>query len=74
MSGTDQRHGGIFNKFPSKIVVMDVVVDDIPPKFGILLSRSWTLKLKGSLQMDMTYVTIHVWNERKRLYSEKRFP
>ena len=37
------------NKFPSKIVVMDVVVADIPPKFGILLSRSWTSKLKGIL-------------------------
>ena len=48
------------NKFPSKVVVMDVVVADIPPKFGILLSRSWTLKLKGSLQMDMTYAMIPV--------------
>ena len=28
------------NKLPSKTVVMDVVVADIPPKFGILLSRS----------------------------------
>ena len=51
---------------------MDVVVADIPPKFGILLSRSWTSKLKGILQMDMTYATIPVRNERKRLYSEKR--
>ena len=62
------------NKFPSKIVVMDVIVADIPLKFGILLSRSWTLKLKGSLQMDMTYATIPVRNESKRIYSEKRFP
>ena len=62
------------NKFPSKIVVMDVVVADIPPKFGILLSRSWTSKLKGSLQMYMSYTTIPIWNENKRLYSEKRFP
>ena len=37
------------NKLPSKVVVMDVVMADIPPKFGILLSRSWTLKLKGIL-------------------------
>ena len=28
------------NKLPSKIVVMDIVVAEIPPKFGILLSRS----------------------------------
>ena len=62
------------NKFPSKVLVMDIVVADIPPKFGILLSRSWTSKLKGSLQMDMTYATIHVQNESKRLYSEKRLP
>ena len=41
------------NKFPAKIVVMDVVVADIPPKFGVLISRYWNSKLKGSLQMDM---------------------
>ena len=40
------------NKLPSKTMVMDVVMVDIPPKFGILLLRSWTSKLKGSLQMD----------------------
>ena len=62
------------NKLPSKIVVMDVVVADIPPKLGILLSRSWNSKLKGSLQMDMSYATIPVWNENKRLYYEKRLP
>ena len=33
-------------KLPSKIVVMDVVVDGIPPKFGVLLSISWNSKLK----------------------------
>ena len=62
------------NNFPSKIVVMDVVVADIPPKFGILLSRSRTSKLKGSLQLDMSYATIPVRNENKRLYSEKILP
>ena len=60
------------NKLPSKTMVMDVFVVDIPPKFGVFLSRSWTSKLKGSLQMDMSYATIHVLNESKRLYSENR--
>jgi hypothetical protein len=32
-----------------KNVVMDVVVTDIPPKYGLLLSRSWRAKLEGSL-------------------------
>ena len=61
-------------KLPFKTVVIDVVVVDIPPKFGVFLSRSQTSKLKGSLQMDMSYATIHVLNENKRLYSEKRSP
>ena len=62
------------NKFPSKTIVMDVVVADIPPKFGVLLSRSWTSNFKGSLQMDMSYATITVQDGSKRLYSEKRTP
>jgi hypothetical protein len=28
-------------RFPMKSVVMDIVVVDVPPKFGILFSRSW---------------------------------
>ena len=62
------------NKLPSKTIVMDVVVADIPPKFGVLLSRSWTSKLKGSLQMDMSYATIPILDGSRRLYSEKRTP
>jgi len=42
---------------------MDVVVVDIPPKFGMLLSRSWAAKLKDALQMDMSYVAIPVFGE-----------
>ena len=53
---------------------MDVVVADIPPNFGVLLSRSWTSKLKGSLQMDRSYATIPIQDGNKRLYSEKRTP
>ena len=26
---------------PKKSIVMNIVVDDIPPKYGMLLSRSW---------------------------------
>ena len=33
----------------AEIIVMDVVVVDIPPKFGMLLSRSWDSILKGTL-------------------------
>ena len=50
---------------------MDVVVVDIPPKFGMLLSRSWEAKLKGALQMDMSYATILIFGVHRRLYREK---
>jgi hypothetical protein len=54
-----------------KIIVMDIVVADIPPKFGMLLSRSWTKKIGGTLQMDLSYATIHVFEgEMSILYKE----
>jgi hypothetical protein len=58
------------SQIPAKNMVMDVVVVDIPPKFGMLLSRSWAAKLKGTLQMDMSYATIPVFGQYRRLYSE----
>jgi hypothetical protein len=36
-------------QIPAKNMVMDVVVADIAPKFGMLLSKSWAAKLKGTL-------------------------
>ena len=54
----------------AKSLVMDIVVADIPPKYGMLLSRSWGAKLQGSLQMDMSYATIPVFNQTRRLYRE----
>ena len=46
-----------------KSVVMDVVVADVPVKVGMLLSRSCATKLKGTLQMDMSYATIPIFTE-----------
>ena len=37
------------HQIPERNLVMDVVVADVPPKFGMLLSRSWEAKLKGTL-------------------------
>ena len=36
-------------QYPAKTILMDVVVADIPPKYGMLLSRSWGAKLQGPL-------------------------
>ena len=50
---------------------MDIVVAEVSPKFGMLLSRSWIKKLGGTLQMDLTYATILVFGgEQRRLYRE----
>ena len=60
----------VLHQIPEKSIVMDVVVDDVPPKLGIILSGSWATKLKGTLQMDMYYGMIPIFGEQKRLYSE----
>jgi hypothetical protein len=48
-------------QFPMKSILMDIVVVDVPPKFGMLLSRSWIKRLGGTLQMDLSYATIPIF-------------
>jgi hypothetical protein len=58
-------------QFPMKSILMDIVVVDVPPKFGMLLSRSWIKRFGGTLQMDLSYATIPVFGgEHRRLYKE----
>ena len=53
--------------------MMDIVVANIPPKFGLLLSRSWSKRLGGTLQMDLTYTTIPMFGgETNRLCRENQ--
>jgi hypothetical protein len=60
-------------QIPVKSILMDVVVDDVPAKYAMLLSRSWGAKLGGSLQLDMTYATISIFGGQfTRLYKETR--
>ena len=42
----------ILHQMLEKSLIMDVVVANVPPKFEMLLSRSWEAKLKGTFQMD----------------------
>ena len=59
------------SQIPAKSLFMDIVVADIPPRFCMLLSRSWCKNLGGSLQMDISYATILVFGrEIRRLYRE----
>jgi hypothetical protein len=61
------------SQLPMKSVVLDVIVANIPPKFGMLLSRSWAKKVGGTLPMDLHYATIpFLGGEQQRLYREVR--
>ena len=51
---------------------MDIVVADVPAKFGMLFSRSWSAKLKGTMQMDFSYATIPIFGVQRRLYRENK--
>ena len=60
------------DQIPAKNVLMDVVFADVPPRFGMLLSRSWGEKLKGTIQLDFSYATILVFGQLRKLYREKK--
>ena len=60
------------DQIPTKNVLMDIVVADIPPRFGMLLSRSWGEKLKGTLQLNFSYATIPVFGQMRKLYREQK--
>ena len=57
-------------QYPTKSILVDIVAAKIPPQYGMLLSRSWGAKLQGSLQLDMSYVTISIFGQPKKLYRE----
>jgi hypothetical protein len=60
-------------QIPVKSILMDVVIVDVPVKYGMLLSRSWGAKLGGSLKLDMMYATIPIFGGQfTRLYRETR--
>jgi len=59
------------SQLPMKNMMMDIVVEDVPPKFGMLLSRGWSKRLGGTLQNDLSYATVSIFGgESRRLYRE----
>ena len=56
-----------------KSMMMDIVVANVPPKFGMLLSRGWIKRLGGTLQNDLSYAIVLVFGgESRRLYRESQ--
>ena len=58
----------------SKRILLDVVVTDVPPKYGMLLSMISAKRMGGTMQMDMKYATLPFCaRETRRLYSKDRY-
>lgn len=54
-----------------KSMIMDIVVADVPPKFGMLLSKGWIKRPGGTLQNDLSYAIVPVFGgESRRFYRE----
>ena len=47
----------ILAKYPAIHLNMDILIIDVPEKWGMLLSRKWVADLGGSIQMDWNYST-----------------
>lgn len=63
-----------FDHITMKRMVMYIVVEHIPTRFGMLLSISWGMRLRAFIKLDLTYATIPVFGgEEHNLYSESRF-
>jgi hypothetical protein len=59
-------------KYPDIHLTMDILVIDVPDKWGMLLSRKWGASLGGSLQLDLSYATVPASeNSLVKLHSEK---
>ena len=53
-------------QIPAKSMVMDIIMANIPARFGMLLSRSWGTKIGGSIKLELTYETIPVVEGQER--------
>jgi len=58
---------------PSVVITQEVVVVELPPLFGLCLSREFIAKIGGYLAMDYTHYLIPCGNKRVRLNNEEIF-
>ena len=45
-------------KIPRKFVMMDGIIANVPPTYGMLLSRQWGTFVGGSIQFELPYSII----------------
>ena len=58
--------------YPEVELTMSILVVDIPPHYGMLLSRKWSATMGGSLQCGLTYATFHIGDKAVKVNRELR--
>ncbi|KAH9310005.1 hypothetical protein KI387_037916, partial [Taxus chinensis] len=61
-----------FDVFPEKRVLATILVADIPPSYGMLLSRNLCKEVGGETHMDWSHALIPVNGKMKKLLPEKQ--
>jgi len=59
--------------YPEATYNIDITMVDIPPYYGMLLSRQWAMMAGGNVQLDLSYATILVGGKEIKLYRETRY-
>ena len=57
---------------PNKELTMSVLVVDIPPQYGMLLSRKWSACMGGSLQCDLSFSTFNIFENLVKINREPK--
>lgn len=60
--------------YPEATYKIDIIVIDVPPHYGMLLSRQWIGLVGGSIQLDFSYATVPVNGKQIRIKREPRSP
>ena len=70
---------GTINSLPYRLatyldadLTMTVLVVDIPPRYGMFLSRKWSAAMGGSLQCDLSFATFQVDKKAIKIIRENR--
>ncbi|KAH9305236.1 hypothetical protein KI387_009640, partial [Taxus chinensis] len=61
-----------FAALPEKRVLATILVADIPPSYGMLLSRNFSKNVGGEIMMDWSHALIPVNGKMKKLLPEKQ--
>jgi len=58
------------NAFLNICVIQDIIIVDLPPLFGLCLSREFTAKLGGYLALDYTHILLPFQNKQVNILNE----